>query len=239
MNTPRNIWVIPDIHARFDLLAKLWMQLQGEIDLTQDRVIYLGDMIDRGFQADKVLRFIRQQVKHSTNVIALKGNHEDFLLDCYRLNSEPQDWELWFYDNNGGKTTHASLMAIEAEERMNLVDWVRQLPTSHKEEGFFFSHAPVPRENRRSLLLRDQPFSDRELLQSYPENRDEPGFARDFGDGIIGVCGHVHKLRDGVREPRFYPHYIYADAGCGCHPKAPLVAIEVRSRRTISVTEDT
>jgi hypothetical protein len=54
-------------------------------------------------------------------------------------------------------------------------------------------------------------------------------------EGKIGVCGHVHQLRNGVLEPRLYDHYIFADAGCGCmnDGSAPLVAIEVKTRRVI------
>jgi hypothetical protein len=74
-------------------------------------------------------------------------------------------------------------------------------------------------------------FSPDELTWTYHD--DEWGVARDFGNGIVGVCGHIHRLRKGIMAPRFYDHYIYADSGCGCSPNAPLVAVEVNTREVI------
>jgi hypothetical protein len=36
-------------------------------------------------------------------------------------------------------------------------------------------------------------------------------------------------------EPRLYPHYYYIDTGCGCSLSAPLVAVEVKSKKVIYV----
>jgi Calcineurin-like phosphoesterase len=237
-----NLWCIPDIHARFDLLAALWNSPFGKsFNPNRDILVYLGDMIDRGFQAAYVLTFIKKQTeKHPFSIFALMGNHEDFLLKCYQKEPDYMDWALWLCESNGGKTTHASLMSIDEIQRMSLVNWVRSLPKCLEFSGFFFSHAPVPREKRRKVADKRHPFTDDELTWSY--SNDEPGWARNFkkddGKDIIGVCGHIHALKKGIREPRFYDHYIYADAGSGCHPKAPLVAIEVKSRKWIGVDED-
>jgi hypothetical protein len=141
---------------------------------------------------------------------------------------------------NGGAATYRSFPGDKVPD--DYLRWVASLPLFHKEPGFFFSHAPVPRENWRSPLRKKQEFDKHDLTWTY--DRDEPGIARNFktddNEDTVGVCGHVHRLWDReddgkrVMRPRFYDHYIYGDAGCGCHDEAPLVAIEVHTRKVIS-----
>lgn len=234
MSETNRIYAIPDIHGRADLLEILMRKLRDEegFDKTRDKFIFLGDMIDRGPWSREVVEMVRDYEAQigKERCVVLKGNHEAFCLDWHAV--APDISSAWLWSNNGGSATlnsYGTSRRVKADD----LDWMARLRLKHEEPGFFFSHAPVPRENRRLLSLRDKPFTEEELTWSY--NADEPGFARDFGDGIIGICGHVHALRHGVREPRFYPHYIYADAGAGCDPKdlAPLVAIEVKTRKVI------
>lgn len=233
------LYAIPDIHGRLDLLQKLWRELEKihYLDLTQDKVIFLGDYIDRGPDSLSVLEFIYDLVQnYPNNVIALAGNHEWIMLDYYfSMSGGPYssaDDARWLWDNNGGFATKESFKKAGFSScPMHLQEWLAKAPFSHEEPGFFFSHAPAPRENRRKLVNKDQSFTKEELTWTY--DRDEFGIARDHGNGIIGVCGHVHALNKGEMEPRFYDHYIYADSGCGCSPKAPLVAVEVKTKEVI------
>lgn len=241
------IFAIPDIHGRNDLLTALLDKLMPTIDLVGgDKIIVLGDMVDRGPDSRGVVATLKQNQEFwgAENFICLFGNHERMMLDAIgtrefkpRL-SDLDPKELWAW--NGGLQTLKSYHALKQEvgyggyaieltqELESHVKWISKLPLSHEEPGFFFSHAPVPRESWRLVMNRGQPFTEKELTWTY--HADEFGVARDFGNGTIGVCGHIHRLRYGTKEPRFYDHYIFADAGCGCSDDAPLVAIEVRSR---------
>lgn len=232
------IFAIPDIHGRLDLLKALWERLLKEqfLDLTQDKVVFMGDMIDRGPDSKGVLDFIKDLVDtHPNNVIALAGNHEWLAIDAHIKPSYDNEY-IWHV--NGGLNTLKSFADPytpgHTPRRMpdDYIKWMAFLPLQHQEPGFFFSHAPVPRENRRNIMYRGTPdFQPEELMWTY--DRDEFGVARDHGNGVVGVCGHIHALNKGVMAPRFYDHYIFADAGCGCSSKAPLVAIEVKSREVI------
>jgi hypothetical protein len=227
------LYAIPDIHGRKDLLDKLLEKLYTEekLDLTQDKLIFLGDMIDRGADSKGVMDTIRDLLeKHPTNVVALAGNHEWLAIGASINPSNYDKVALW--EMNGGDSTRKSF-SPHTNIPDDYIRWMALLPLSHEEPGFFFSHAPVPREDRRLLINKGQPFTNEELTWTY--SIDELGIARDHGYGIVGVCGHIHALRKGIFEPRFYDHYIFADAGCGCHPRAPLVAIEVRTRKVITV----
>lgn len=219
------IVAVPDIHGELDQLTQLLSMLDNRwgLDLTKDKLIFLGDMIDRGPDSKGVLDTIMSlQQKYPNNVVALYGNHEDFMVralvhqDLYAFS----DWEY-----NGGIKTMESFGNIKVPQ--HYLEWLAKLPRSHEEDGFFFSHAPAPDENRRSILNRGAPFTDNELIWTY--DPVEHRIARNFTDKI-GVCGHIHALRNKVYEPRFYEHYIFADAGCGCSSKAPLVAINVHTK---------
>jgi hypothetical protein len=223
------LFAIPDTHGRIDLLEGLFQKLCREegLDLQKDKLIFLGDMIDRGRDSASVLRYIRDlTLAHPKTVIALAGNHEYLMLDAiYQPDSSV--FELWMW--NGGDDTLASFGSREIPE--SVLNWVASLPLSHEEPGFFFSHAPVPKETRRLPANRGKPFTREELTWTY--DRFEADVAREFENGVIGVCGHIHRLRDNIKHPRFYEHYYFLDAGCGCSATAPLVAVEVRTRKVI------
>lgn len=223
-----SIWVIPDIHGRKDLFDDLMLKLGHRLNFEGgDKLIFLGDMVDRGIGSAAVIGVIRSlQSSVPKNVIVLGGNHEWLMIDAYRPGSQAK-WEtkdLWHI--NGGRATELSFPGEKVPDEV--LDWAANLPLYHEESGFFFSHAPVPSGAERSALTKSQ------LIWSYPGKfENEAPYAMNFGKGTVGVCGHIHALRSGVLAPRFYEHYIYADAGCGCSPKAPLVAIEVKSREVI------
>jgi hypothetical protein len=222
------IFAIPDIHGRADLLQALLtkLSLEEKMDLRSDKLIFLGDMIDRGPDSKNVIEIIRRTQKLAPkNVVVLAGNHEWLCINA-RTRLRLEDTQLWYW--NGGLATQDSYGGMVPDE---VVGWMANLPVKHEEPGFFFSHAPVPPELQRRGALRGQPFTLNELTWTHSD--PEITCARVFEDGKIGVCGHIHQLRKGIKEPRFYDHYIFADAGCGCLESAPLVAIDVNSRKVI------
>lgn len=226
------IFAVPDIHGRLDLLNNLLSKLESEhsLDLSKDKLIFLGDMVDRGSDSYGVICRVKALCETNPNVIALAGNHEWIGIMRYTRGLR-EDVEL--YEWNGGlQTTESYRRAGFNGITVEHLDWMAHLPLKHEEPGFFFSHAPAPRESYRNILNKgSSEFTPDELTWTY--HPDEFGVARDHGNGVIGVCGHIHRLKDGVMAPRFYDHYIFADSGCGCSPKAPLVAIEVNTKEVI------
>lgn len=71
----QNVFAVSDIHGHADEL-KLLLQSNKENNL----IIFCGDYIDRGRQSKDVLEHIRFLVE-CNKAIALKGNHEEMLLD--------------------------------------------------------------------------------------------------------------------------------------------------------------
>lgn len=226
------LFSIADIHGEFDLLKLLWDKLliDHKLDLSVDKVIFTGDYVDRGPKSCEVLEFIYNLTQaHPTNVIALAGNHEWMMIQYYTRGTS-EDKELWEW-NGGLQTIQSFHNNLYSNCPDHLLRWLAFAPLKHEEPGFFFSHAPAPRESYRNILHRGTELTPDELIWTY--HSDERGVAKDHGNGVIGVCGHIHQLRNGVNAPRFYDHYIFGDAGCGCGPRGRLCAIEVKTREVI------
>lgn len=243
-----NIWTIPDVHGRLDILKPLLEKLfkHEDLDLSRDKLVFLGDYIDRGSDSKGVIQTIKDLCeKHPQNVFALQGNHEEIALNaCARRTYD----DIYLWTINGGDKTMDSYKIKSAHPDDTIapsmifmdydhLEWISKLPLQLEFDGFFFSHAPVPKEPYRNIISKDQPFRDKELLWTRTQSEDDEfEISREFPNGVVGVCGHNHALsyKPGpIMEPRFYPHYIFADAGCGCYKKAPLVAIECKTRKVI------
>jgi diadenosine tetraphosphatase ApaH/serine/threonine PP2A family protein phosphatase len=67
--------VVGDLHGDYRTLQNL-LKI---VDLKADLLVFLGDYADRGPDGVEVIRTVADlQKNHSENVVALKGNHEDF-----------------------------------------------------------------------------------------------------------------------------------------------------------------
>lgn len=81
LNAVGRDFVVGDIHGAFDLVLEA-MDRAG-FDRQRDRLFSVGDLIDRGPGSRRCARFLAQPYVH-----AVRGNHEDMLLDLY-ANGEP------------------------------------------------------------------------------------------------------------------------------------------------------
>jgi serine/threonine protein phosphatase 1 len=101
MNTVRT-YVIGDIHGCLDELV--WL-LEGLPLGPADRLVFLGDYIDRGPESNAVISYlIERQETRSEDIIFLKGNHEDMFLAYMGFPGKYGDMFLY----NGGSATLTS-----------------------------------------------------------------------------------------------------------------------------------
>jgi serine/threonine protein phosphatase 1 len=95
-------YVIGDIHGCVKELACLIENLPLK---RRDRLVFLGDYIDRGPDSRGVVSYLLDLKKESSYEVSfLKGNHEDMLLSYLGLAGE--HGEMFFY--NGGQATLVS-----------------------------------------------------------------------------------------------------------------------------------
>ena len=149
-----------DIHGCLAPLTRLLAKCRRYANGRPARFVFLGDYIDRGSDSRGVVELIMtMQDAEPDSVIALAGNHEDFLQRVDR----PADVDLWLA--NGGDDTLASYGATSvADLPREHLTWLRNLPT-HFDDGLrFFVHAgirpgaPLDRQRRNDLLWIREPF---------------------------------------------------------------------------------
>lgn len=150
--------VIGDIHGCYNELKELILTLEteGEYNKNTDKLIFLGDYIDRGDNSRLVIEYIRNLQKNNDNVIALMGNHEDMLLDY--IDNADNTW-TW----NGHTSTMDSYKGFDKQFRKD-VQWIRSLPLYHEDEHFIYVHAgidtykPMEKQDRFTMLWIREPF---------------------------------------------------------------------------------
>lgn len=240
----RRIYAIPDIHGRLDLLDNLLLKIDEDgFDKAQDTLVLLGDYIDRGPDSKGVIDVVKKLVE-SGEAKAVRGNHEDFAINYYIRQGNK---DIWMY--NGGINTLASYGGNIMHQ--DHVSFLAHLPNYLEFQGFFFSHAPVPRETARTGRKgwdadsgdKGDPYTNWELTWYYfgPEGEKSGGLMEqhegplsqhETGVHLTGVCGHIHR-GPAARDVRIFPKYRMLDVGAGCFTSGSLAAHECISGRTL------
>jgi serine/threonine protein phosphatase 1 len=151
---------VGDLHGMSDkldaLLANItdWRRSATGSDV---RLVFLGDYIDRGPDSAGVITRIR--ALQAEGAIALRGNHEQMLIDALE-----SDDAMQLFLTNGGNATLQSLGSFEA--LIEVAMWCESLPLKYEDDLHFFVHAgirpevPLDVQSPRDLLWIRKPFSD-------------------------------------------------------------------------------
>lgn len=116
-------YAIGDIQGCMNPLRRLLDHIK--FDQTQDRLWFVGDLVNRGPHSLDVLRFVKQLGPSAVTVL---GNHDIHLLALWSQITQP-----------GRKDTlQPILSAPDADE---LLHWLRFRPLLHAENGFVMIHA--------------------------------------------------------------------------------------------------
>lgn len=121
---------IGDVHGCLHTLKELLAKL--DIDKENDELVFLGDYIDRGPFSCETVQFIRQ-LRHEYNVICLRGNHEQFMIE-----NECQPDFLW--SCNGGMFTIQSYEKNGVDPSAD-IGWMNNLPLVYETDEYIFCHA--------------------------------------------------------------------------------------------------
>jgi serine/threonine protein phosphatase 1 len=97
------IYAVGDIHGCYDKLLTLMDRMQ--VDPERDLLVFLGDYVDRGPQSYEVVEYLIELKRQVPNVIFLKGNHEEMLLNYL------EGGDKIAYMINGGNQTLESYIA--------------------------------------------------------------------------------------------------------------------------------
>ena len=167
-------YVIGDIHGCLDELVRLLEALSLE---APDRLIFLGDYVDRGPNSKEVVSYLihRQQMRRE-EMIFLKGNHEDMFLSYLGLPGRYGDMFIY----NGAGPTLASYGASprnpSPQEILTLIPqshlkFLRQLKSYYVVKPFLCVHAgihpnkPLDQQDEEEMLwIRDEFILSRHIL---------------------------------------------------------------------------
>jgi bis(5'-nucleosyl)-tetraphosphatase (symmetrical) len=129
-------YAIGDVQGCFDELEKLL----GKISFTdQDKLWFVGDLVNRGPKSLEVLRFVKGLGKRAVTVL---GNHDLHLV-------------AQFEGAERARKDDTLDDVFKAKDARELVDWVRSRPMMHVEDGMAMVHAGLlpawPIEKARAL----------------------------------------------------------------------------------------
>lgn len=203
----RVIVAIGDVHGCADLLVRLHLKIDHVLEPCRDASIteiYLGDIIDRGPDTKGVIGTLLERSK-TRDVLVLRGNHEETLLDVLDGKTKAS---LWIAE--GGAATLSSygasvLTKSDDDIRIALKDYMseehlnflRHAQHCYEEAGYVFVHAGLrPKVLLERQLQRDMLWITDEFLS--------------FKGQFEGVVIHGHSIVD---RPEFYENRIAVDTG--------------------------
>lgn len=206
------IFVVPDIHGEYEKLLKLMGKIHKERK-QEDKIVFLGDYIDRGKRSKDVVNYIFDLKSNDDNVILLRGNHDDefynIIENVDHLNIYQIEWLsrycLETLNSYGVSTETIKYSGInenlkevlkiiknqlkkfkESEEYRKFKILMVNCQNYHKEGNYIFTH---------SGGVHWKPINEQTL--------DQLLWSRDFQkrkDGFTHVCGHTPTISGEVEE---------------------------------------
>ena len=126
---------IGDIHGCFYSFKTL---IENEIQLTKtDKLILLGDYIDRGLQSKELIDYILELQKQNFDIITLLGNHEALLLDAYKDTKHLSKWLI----NGGAETLDSFAIKTLSELDSKYIKFFESLKPYYQIDNYLFVHA--------------------------------------------------------------------------------------------------
>lgn len=202
------VYAVGDIHGRVDLLERLHRVILNDARNVGPGVrkvaVYLGDYVDRGLHSREVIERLASGPLPGFDVICLRGNHDQYMLDFLE---EPEIGATWF--RYGGDATAYSYGVripedIPPEKRFRHIrdrllesiparhlDFLAGLELACEIGDYLFVHAGIrPERPLERQVLEDLLWIREEFLES----------DRNFGRVVV----HGHSVSDSpeVRENR-------------------------------------
>lgn len=191
---------IGDIHGEIEKLNSLLDKLNLQ---TGDKVIFLGDYIDRGLNSKQVIERILDLSK-KIECVFLKGNHEDMLLKT-KITQSKDDIEHWLL--SGGISTYDNYGDYPAIFNTH-EKFLDSLKLYHIEQNYMFVHAGINPKKELSEQTEDDLLWIREEFLDNSHNLP-----------YKIIFGHTPFI-----EPLILNDKIGIDTGCGKEKDLPLTA---------------
>jgi len=140
------IFAIGDIHGCYNELMLLFKKLP--LDPKNDKIIFLGDYIDRGPDSKKVVAQLIEWKKKYPHWIFLRGNHEDILENWIEGGQKYQEDEQWscFLANGGIETLESYGYRTSEPSKTGILKahldfLLKETEVMHETDDYVFVHA--------------------------------------------------------------------------------------------------
>ena len=197
-------YVISDVHGYYTQMKSALEKAGFFSDTTPHKLIMLGDLFDRGYEAKQLQRFILEQMEQD-KIILIRGNHEDLFVELVTTDA---GMPYSYHKSNGTYDTALQLTGFDpvmaSIRHYDFADAAKDTPF-YKEiiqamldyfetEHYVFTHGWIP-----SIPNRDKSYS---YISSWREaDREQWNQARWFNgmdaaqtadENKTIVCGHWH-----------------------------------------------
>jgi serine/threonine protein phosphatase 1 len=206
--------IIGDVHGHYEGLMTL---LDAIAPTSDDKVYFLGDLIDRGPQSSQVVNFVKDSPYQS-----LLGNHEQMLLNILTNGQVPTPFvQAWLY--SGGQATVASYE--QATIPQDHLEWFKSLPTYLDLGDIFLTHAGVD----PSVPLEEQTAEQLCWVRDKFHSMETPYFS----DKLIIVGHTITFTLPGVAPGRLAQGQGWLDIDTGAyHPRSGwLTGLDVTNQK--------
>jgi len=191
-------FVIGDIHGCFEQLQELLEVINP--DLREDRLIMLGDYIDRGPNSYLTLQKVIKLQKEfgAQHVVLLRGNHEQMALDYLHNPNFSSNWRY-----NGGDSTLADFQK-HSDDLANYEGFLEGLAFYFEDEHFVYVHGRI----RQGIRLSQQKASDLLWIR-------DGFFLNPVSEKKPVIFGHTPtRWINGTWKPFIQQNRIGIDTGC-------------------------
>jgi serine/threonine protein phosphatase 1 len=207
-------FVVGDVHGCLGMLKRLFDKIDW--NPSSDRLIFIGDYIDRGEDPRGVVDFVLKLKEDSSLVECLIGNHEQMLLD-YLSGVNPHGFIV-----NGGVSTLRSYEGVRRSKDDPLfpsshLDFFSSLLPMIELDQYYIVHAGF----RPNIRIEDQDLVDIIWI------RDEFIYS-DYDFGKVVIFGHTP-----LNEPMIMKNKIGIDTGAVYGNR--LTCLELPEKRFHSV----
>lgn len=149
------VYAVGDVHGRLDLLQSLLEQIWADSPDAANTLVFLGDYVDRGPSSKDVIDCLIALDRPGWNIIKLRGNHEQILLEYLQNPDVYQAWRTFggaetllsygvrppaFSAPNEQRRAHAEFVAAVPR---NHLAFLNGLSDSYTMGDYFFAHAGV------------------------------------------------------------------------------------------------
>ena len=194
-------YIIGDIHGEITQLKELLNKINYN---NKNKIICLGDYIDRGEDSLKTYNFLREMKHENKNVVLLRGNHEQMMIDAllnkkidHNLYKKEEANIIW-QQNGGGKTILD--FKRNKEKLIEAAKWFNKMPYVFEGENHICVHAGI-KPNKR---LYQQDKSDFLWI------REEFIKANKLKTNKIVIAGHTP-----YDKPQVLGNKVLIDTGAG------------------------